>query len=140
MVQGNQSDTTKCIANVLTAPVTQPISGTEQKLLGGLLHRLSHQHQSQFGLPVYTGGRPAHISFTPIATALDNTSVSDRTQRRRRQTLQAIEKTVCGNEATIQAQRSFCLSRSTQAEREQLLFSAKIHHYVSPSESLSIFT
>ena len=77
MVQGNQADTTKCIADVLAAPVTQPISGTEQKLLGGLLRRLSHQHQSQFGLPVYTGGCPAHISFTPIATALDNTSVSD---------------------------------------------------------------
>ena len=66
MVQGNQADTTKCIADVLAAPVTQPISGTEQKLLGGLLRRLSHQHQSQFGLPVYTGGRTAHISFTPI--------------------------------------------------------------------------
>ena len=91
-------------------------------------------------MPVYTGGRPAHISFTPIATALDNTSVSDRTQQRRWQTLQAIQKTICGNEATIQAQQAFCLSRSTQAEREKLLFSAKIHHYVLLSESLAMAT
>ena len=57
----------KTIADVAAAPVTQPMSRSEHKLLAGLLRRLSHQHKSQLALPIETGGRPTHISFTQVA-------------------------------------------------------------------------
>ena len=57
------------VADVLQAPVTKAVSSTENRLLAGLLQRLSHQHQAEVGLPVHTGGRPVHISFTPVASS-----------------------------------------------------------------------
>ena len=57
------------VADVLQAPVTKAVSSTENRLLAGLLQRLSHQHQAEVGLPVHTGGRTVHISFTPVASS-----------------------------------------------------------------------
>ena len=59
-----QTEQSQTVTDVLATPVTQPLSLVEQKLLAALLRHLGHQHQSQFGLPVYRGGRPLHISFT----------------------------------------------------------------------------
>ena len=123
------------VNDVIAAPLTQPVSGMEQKLLARLLRRLSYQHQSEVALPIRTGGRPTHVSILPMATDV-SASVSDRTRRRRKHTLELIEKSVCGQDMI--AQRAFQLSTSTQAEREHLLVTANIHHYVSPADSLAL--
>ena len=52
--------------------------------------------------------------------------------------MQAIERSICGGDEAAQAQRAFNLARSTQAEREQLLVSANVHHLVSPADSMSM--
>ena len=75
------------------APDQPRLSLAENRLLADLLRRLCLEHQSLVGLPVLTGGRPLHISFTPSASSGD---VSERTQRRRQQTMLAIEKSMCG--------------------------------------------
>ena len=127
------------VANVLAAPIDQEVSRDEQTLLTGLLRRLSHTHQSQVGLPLYTGGRPAHVSFTPAASATEpEGGVSDRTRRRRQESLHQIEKLMCGGDDAVHAQRAFQLACYTQAERELLLFHAKVHHYVPPAELLAM--
>ena len=129
----------KTVADLLAAPLDQEVSRDEQRLVTGILRRLSHSHQSSVGLPLQTGGRPVHVSFTPAASSTEQEGgVSDRTRRRRQDSLQKIERLMCGSDEAVQHQRAFHLARSTQAEREELLFQAKVHHYVSPAESLSM--
>ena len=129
----------KTVADVLAAPLDQEVSRDEQRLMTGIMRRLSHAHQSSVGLPLQTGGWPVHVSFTPAASSTEpEGGVSDRTRRRRQDSLQRIEKLMCGSDEAVQHQRAFHLARSTQAEREEPLFQAKVHHYVSPAESLSM--
>ena len=121
-----------------SAPDDQPVSKSEHRYLAGLLRRLTHEHQRRIGLPIFTGGRPTHISFTPAPSGNGNAPASDRSRQRRRTTLHEIEKLVCGTEQEVRAQRAFDLARSSQEEREELLIMAKVHHSVSPAESLAM--
>ena len=61
----------RMVAELLGAPINREVLSNEQKLLTGLLRRLSHTHQAQVGLPLHTGGRPAHVSFTPAGSATE---------------------------------------------------------------------
>ena len=125
------------VSEVLHAPVTQPISPAEDRLLGGLLRRLSYQHQSTVSLPVFTGGRRQHISYV-TASQSSASSLSLRTLQRRQRALQNVEEFMCGGSEGAQAQRVFNVAHSSQAEREQLLLEAKVHYYVRPDESLAL--
>ena len=54
-----------------SAPDNQPVSKSEHRYIAGLLRRLVHLHQRWIGLPIFTGGRPTHISYLrPVAIAM----------------------------------------------------------------------
>lgn len=86
---------TLSVESILTAPVTQPISAVEDKIFGGLVSRLRHQHQSSVGLPFFTGGRRSHLSITPAASHVGPTpDWSLRTKERQHQVLRQVEELV----------------------------------------------
>ena len=124
------------VDTVLATPVTEPISAVEDRLLGCLLRRLVHQHQTSVGLSVYTGGRRGHISYTPAGS--QSASQSLRTLQRHHRALHDIGRVVSGNEETALVQRTYDVSHRSQEERQQLLFSAKVHYYVQPEEAVAL--
>ena len=103
----------------LRAPAKRPVSNMESRLACDIIRRLSHERQSEVSLPLHTGGRPLHVSITPVASSSPCEDASERTERRRRHFLQEIEKTVSGSAAARQ------------------LEPAKVRH-VSPAESMAM--
>ena len=83
--------------DVINSPKDKPLSKEESKGLGVLLRRLSTEKGTSVGLPVYTGGRPAHVSFTPFAS-VGRSSASCRTLARRAQVVHDVEEALTGQE------------------------------------------
>ncbi len=140
-VQEKDRDLSTSVGEVLQAPVSKPISDTEDRLLGGLLRRLSYQHQSMVGLPIFTGGRKRRVSYLPAATAGSSSasqSTSLRTLQRRQKALHSVEESVSGGSEGARAQRVFNVAHSQ--EREKLIVDARICYHVPPDESMAMAT
>ena len=80
---------------MMAYPVEQSLSPQEHKLLASLLRRLVKEKGTNTGLPIYTGGRPAHISFIPVS-ATGSGLASQRTKKRRVEAMGAVQEVVAG--------------------------------------------
>ena len=125
------------VSSIISAPVTQPISPLEDRLLGGLLRRLKHQHQTSVGLPVFTGGRRTHVSITPVGDSTATTQTL-RTKQRRHNIMCDLQELVCGGPEGASVQLQYDIARKSQQERENLLVQANINYYAQPGETVAL--
>ena len=93
----SQSETSKAktLDDVIATPKDQPLTAQEEKAIGIPLKRLAAEKGMTVALPVYTGGRRTHVSFTPVAS-VGSSSVSGKTKVRRSQVIQGVQKAVGG--------------------------------------------
>ena len=125
------------LIDAIRAPAIKPLSREEDKALGSLLHRKTTVLGSEVAVPIYTGGRPRHISFMTKASPMQS-EPSQRTLRRRHQMVRQLEEAMSGNALQAQEQRVFGLKQMTKDERHRLLFSAKISHAISQEDTLAM--
>ena len=93
----SQSETSKAktFDDVIATPKDQPLTFQEEKAFGIMLKHLAAEKGTTVALPVYTGGRNTHESFTPVAS-VGGSSVSDKTKVRRSQVVQGVQQAVGG--------------------------------------------
>ena len=114
------------VEDILSAPIEQPLSALEERVLGVLLRRKARACGTDVGLPIHTGGKPAYVSFLPAAQH-GSSEASRRTRGRREYAMREIETFICGEgETDTLSQRAFNLATLDQAERESLLVDTKI--------------
>ena len=126
---------------VVNAPPTQPLTPDEEKALGVMLRRKVHDAGTTIALPVYTGGRPRHISLTPVTgTSREEVEAgpSVRTMTRRHDILRRLQVSMTGSEGLAQEQLVFDIQQSSRAEREQLLFRSHLATAVSPEDTMAM--
>ena len=129
LCQGAGSAAELAVADVMSAALTQPISPIEDRLLGGLLRRLSYQQGSTTDLSIFTGGRRRLISYVPAASRgapSSSESVSVRTMQRRQRALENVGQAICGGLEGSQAQQQFRTTRLSQAERETMVVNTRV--------------
>ena len=129
------------LQDVINAPPTQPLTPDEEKALGVMLRRKVHDAGTTIALPVYTGGRPRHISLTPVTgTSWEEVEAgpSVRTMTRRHDILRRLQLSMTGSEGLAQEQRVFDIQQSSRAEREQLLFRSHLATAVSPEDTMAM--
>ena len=133
-----QNTVNPLLKDIIDAPSTRPLSREEDMVLGSLLHRKSQQLGTQVAIPVYTGGRPRHVSFVTKAAASTGDMPSLRTMARRHQAAMQLEEVISGDAQRAQEQRSFNLQRLSKDDWRQLLFSAKLSHRVSREDTMAM--
>ena len=113
--------TAAAASEILNVPVTQPLSQEEDRALSHRLKRKVSQTGSTVGLPIFTGGRHAHVSFIPTPVR-GSAEASERSKRRRCQVLDHVAKAVAGwSNADAEVKQSYSVVRLSQQEREVLL-------------------
>ena len=144
LCQGAGSAAELAVADVvMSAALTQPISPIEDRLLGGLLRRLSYQQGSTTDLSIFTGGRRRLISYVPAASRgapSSSESVSVRTMQRRQRALENVGQAICGGLEGSQAQQQFRTTRLSQAERETMVVNTRVQYYVRPDQAVALAT
>ena len=90
------------------------------------------------GVPVYTGGRPAHVAYIPAAKR-GSSEASRRSLGRREEAMQEVESIIYGARAVDhQAQHAFHVSQLNQEEREALLLNVSFQVPAADTVSMAL--
>ena len=126
------------LQEVLSSPVQKPLSREEDKGLGSLLRRKATQTGTPLAVPIFTGGRTAHVAFLPAAQQ-GSSKISEKSKKRRQLVLQEVERTLSGSsQEDTEAQRAYNIGQMSQKEREALVVKSNIKLDVPAEDVLSL--